>query len=187
MRAIDQEPNLYARYALWLFLLTGLRKSELLAREWSDINWHREEIRISETKNGRPHYLPLSSAALTVLKQIPRQQGSRYLFPGAIAGRHMVNIDKPWRRIRKSANVADVRLHDLRRTVGSWLAQGGNSLHLIGKVLNHKTEKTTAVYARFSDDSVRNALESLGKQIVGAAGQSSPADVIPFQRTGIHR
>jgi len=180
MQAIDQDSNVYARYALWLYLLTGLRKSELLAREWRDIDWDREEIQIKETKNGRPHYLPLSSAALQVLKQIPRQHGSPHLFPGAIAGRHMINIDKAWRRIRKAADVEDVRLHDLRRTVGSWLAQGGNSLHLIGKVLNHKTAKTTAVYARFADDSVRSALESLGKQIVGAAGKSSPAKVIPL-------
>lgn len=181
MQAIDRDSNVYARYALWLYLLTGLRKSELLAREWRDIDWDREEIRIKETKNGRPHYLPLSSAALQVLKQIPRQQGSPYIFPGAIAGCHMINIDKAWRRIRKAAGVEDVRLHDLRRTVGSWLAQGGNSLHLIGKVLNHKTAKTTAVYARFADDSVRSALESLGRQIVGAAGRSSPANVIPIK------
>jgi len=180
MQAIDKDSNVYARYALWLYLLTGLRKSELLARKWSDIDWNREEIRIKETKNGRPHYLPLSSAALQVLKQIPRQQGSPYLFPGAIAGRHMINIDKAWRRIRKAANVEDVRLHDLRRTVGSWLAQGGNSLHLIGKVLNHKTTKTTEVYARFANDNVRSALESLGEQIVGVAGRSAPATVIPF-------
>jgi integrase len=181
MQAIDQDPNIYARYALWLYLLTGLRKSELLSREWADIDWNRKEIRVQETKNGRPHYLPLSSAALHVLTQIPKQYGCRYVFPGTIAGRHMVNIDKAWRRIRRAANVEDVRLHDLRRTVGSMLVQGGNSLYLVGKVLNHKTAKTTEVYARFADDSIRTALESLGNQIVGAAGQSSPAKVIPIR------
>ena len=44
--------------------------------------------------------------------------------------------------------IDDVRLHDLRRTVGSWLAQAGNSLHLIGRVLNHSNASTTQVYAR---------------------------------------
>ena len=181
MQAIDQEPNVYARYALWMYLLTGLRKSELLSRQWSDIDWDRKELCISDTKNGSPHYLPLSSAAQQILAQLPKQQGNPYLFPGAIAGRQIVNLDKPWRRIRIAAGVEDVRLHDLRRTVGSWLAQSGNSLHLIGKVLNHKTSQTTAVYARFADDSVRNALEALGQQIVGVAGRSHPAEIVSLE------
>jgi hypothetical protein len=68
------------------------------------------------------------------------------------------------------AAIDDVRLHDLRRTVGSWLAQAGNSLHLIGRVLNHSNASTTQVYARFGEDSVRAALEQHGNLILGAAG-----------------
>jgi integrase len=73
--------------------------------------------------------------------------------------------------------IDDVRLHDLRRTVGSWLAQAGNSLHLIGRVLNHSNTSTTAVYARFGEDSVRAALEQHGARIMGAAGLTPTADV----------
>jgi integrase len=65
----------------------------------------------------------------------------------------------------------------LRRTVGSWLAQAGNSLHLIGRVLNHSNAATTAVYARFVEDSVRAALEQHGARIMGAAGLTPAADV----------
>ena len=61
----------------------------------------------------------------------------------------------------------DLRLHDLRRTVGSWLAQAGNSLHLIGKVLNHSNQATTAVYARFGQDQVRQALDQHGEKDYG--------------------
>jgi len=86
---------------------------------------------------------------------------------GKNQGCHLVNIDKPWQRIRKAANLEDVRLHDLRRTVGSWLAQSNNSLHLIGKVLNHSNQSTTAIYARFGNDAVRDALEQHGQQIMG--------------------
>lgn len=68
-------------------------------------------------------------------------------------------------------------MHDLRRTVGSWLAQSGNSLHLIGKVLNHSDTKTTAIYARFDEDSVRAALEQNGTRIMGAAGLGPTTDV----------
>jgi integrase len=131
-QAIDAEPNVYVRMALWLYLLTGVRKSELLVAQWDDIDWERQELRLSETKAGRVHYVPLSAPALAILRELPRLEGNPYILPGHIHGRPIVNISRPWRRIRKAAGVEDVRLHDLRRTVGSWLAQSGNSLHLIG-------------------------------------------------------
>ena len=63
----------------------------------------------------------------------------------------------------------DVRLHDFRRTVGSWLAQRGNSLHLIGRVLNHSNQATTAIYARFAEDHVRTALDEHGRRVLEVA------------------
>jgi integrase len=179
-KAIDEEPNRPARAALWLYLLTGLRKSELLSLRWSDIDDHRQEIRLGRTKSGRSHYVPLSEAARKILQEIPRLEDNAYVFPGAKPGHHLVNIDKPWRRVRQSAGIEDVRLHDLRRTMGSWLAQAGNSLHLIGRVLNHSTPSTTQVYARFGNDHVRSALESYGKQLMGVAGRTPRAPVISY-------
>ena len=67
-----------------------------------------------------------------------------------------------------------------RRTVGSWLAQAGNSLYLIGRVLNHSNQSTTAVYARFGQDQVRQALEQQGERIMGAAKQKPSGKVINF-------
>ncbi|MCP5246081.1 MAG: tyrosine-type recombinase/integrase [Burkholderiales bacterium] len=172
IEAIQNEPNQSARYAFWLYLLTGVRKEELLTVKWSDIVelGKNYQMRIEETKNDKTHYLPLSDAAMAILKQIPRIEGNSYIIVGKNKGAHLVNISKAWRRIRVVAGIEDVRLHDLRRTVGSWLAQAGNSLHLIGKVLNHSNASTTAIYARFGQDTIRNALDSHGKQILSAAG-----------------
>ncbi|MGB5408653.1 MAG: tyrosine-type recombinase/integrase [Thiogranum sp.] len=72
-------------------------------------------------------------------------------------------------------------MHDLRPTVGSWLAQSGNSLHLIDKVLNHSDTSTTKVYARFAQDQVRDALEQHATQIVNAAREQT-ADVVDLNR-----
>jgi len=163
-------------------LLTGLRKSELLNSRCADVDWNHEELTIQDTKNGRPHHLPLSSAALALLRQLPRQEGNPFVFPGREDGKNLVNIDKAWRRIRTEAGVPDVRLHDLRRTVGSWLAQSGNSLHLIGRVLNHRTASTTQVYARFGNDQVRDALESLDQNILGVANKKSAAEIVRHPR-----
>ena len=89
-----------------------------------------------------------------------------YILPGHITGKPLVNISKPWRRICAKAEIENIRLHDLRRTVGSWLAQSGNSLHLIGKILNHSNQSTTAVYARFAQDQGRQAMEEYGGKLM---------------------
>lgn len=168
--AINAEPNQAVVSAIWLYLLTGLRKEELLTLRWSDINLECKELKLTDTKNGKAHYLPLSIAAINILNQTPRIEDNPYVIVGKNPGCHLVNIAKPWERIRKAAGLEDVRLHDLRRTVGSWLAQSNNSLHLIGRVLNHSNQSTTAIYARFGQGSVRDALEQHGQLITGMAG-----------------
>ena len=182
-QAINEESNEAARFALWLYLLTGARKTELLQAQWADLDWSRAELRLPDTKAGRVHYIPLSAPALTLLREIPREDGNPYILPGKLSGAHLVNISKPWGRVRAAAGVEDVRLHDLRRTVGSWLAQAGNSLHLIGRVLNHSNQSTTAVYARFGEDSVRTALEQHGARIMDAAGLTPAAEVADLPKS----
>lgn len=177
-KSIDAEANVYVRSALWLYLLTGMRKRELLQASWNNIDWDRKELKLRETKAGRAHYVPLSPPAVAILQAIPRQELNPYVFAGARKGKHLVNIDIPWRRVRERAAVPDLRLHDLRRTVGSWLAQSGNDLHLIGKVLNHSNLATTQVYARFSQDVVHKALDDHGARIMAAAGKTLPAEVV---------
>jgi len=181
-RAIDKHPNIYIRNALWLYLLTGVRKSELLAAKWEDVDFERKELRLPETKAGRTHYVPLSDEAVAILKSIPKQKESPYIFPSIKPGSHLVNIGKPWRKIRKDANVEDVRLHDLRRTVGSWLAQSGNSILVIQKALNHSTIQAAMIYARMSEDPVRKAMEEHGKQIMAAAGKGKRANILQLYK-----
>lgn len=72
--------------------------------------------------------------------------------------------------------VRDVRIHDLRRTVGSMLAQAGNTMHLIGRVLNHSDFKSTQIYARLSEDYERQALEDHGKHLLSIVGKLPPTE-----------
>jgi integrase len=58
-----------------------------------------------------------------------------------------------------AAGFKDVRLHDLRRTFGSWQAANGSSELLIGKSLGHRNTRSTAVYARLNLDPVRQSVE----------------------------
>jgi hypothetical protein len=77
------------------------------------------------------------------------------------------------------AQMEDVRLHDLRRTVGSWLVQHGESLHLVGQILNHKDPKTTAGYAYFQTQQRERALTAHGQKILKFAPAVVPTELTP--------
>jgi integrase len=180
LEAISEEPSPYIRAILWLYLLTGLRKSELLQGKWEDLDVERRELRVPETKAGRPHVVPLSDPAFEILTSLPRERSNPYLFPGRKKAQPLSDITKPWRRVREKSGLADVRLHDLRRTVGSWMAISGASLPLIGKVLNHSDPSTTAVYARLAENSAREALERHAESILEFVdGTPAPCDPAP--------
>jgi len=168
-QVIAEEPNLYVRTILLTALLTGARQSEVLTMRWDDVSLPRAEWRIPQTKSGRPHLLPLSNPLVTMLRSLPREDGTPYVFPGHNGVGHLQNIKRAWDRIRFEAGIQDVRFHDLRRTVGSWLVGSGESLPLIGKVLNHSDVSTTVIYARLSLDPVRQALERHASKMLEVA------------------
>jgi len=161
LESVELEGNEFVRAYFWLALLTGCRKRELLCVKWSDVDLELGLLRLGVTKSGRVHYVPLAKHAQTILRRLPQATDAVHVFPGREKGQALSvpAIDQAWRRIRARANARDARLHDLRRTVGSWLAQSGASLHLIGHVLNHRSTATTAIYARFATDSARAVLE----------------------------
>src|SRR4029453_1774106 len=71
----------------------------------------------------------------------------------------------------------DIRIHDLRRTMGSWQARTGASLAIIGKSLGHKSQQATAVYARLDLDPVRQAMETATSAMLKAGGIKPGAEV----------
>ena len=79
--------------------------------------------------------------------------------------------------------IDDLRIHDLRRTLGSWQAKQGASLAIIGKSLNHKSQQTTAIYARLDLDPVRASVNTATAAMMEAGGVKKPADVVPLKRT----
>jgi len=174
-KAIDQEVDEYVQHAIWLLLLTGLRRGELLNAKWSDIDWKQRTLSIPKTKNGEALLAPLSHAAISRLKAVPQMQDNPYIICGRKAGQHLVNLTDAWGRSRAAAGLNDLRIHDLRRTVGSWLVKDGASLHLVGSVLNHKDQKTTAGYAYFQTKERHKALDKHGRNVVEFAARSPTA------------
>jgi integrase len=167
--AIAEESDPSIRSIFLTALLTGARRAEVLGMRWEDVSLARAEWRIPHTKTGSPHLLPVPHALVAMLQSLPRVNGNPYVFPGQNRTGHLQNMKRIWDRIRMKAGIRDVRFHDLRRTVGSWLAGSGESLQLIGKVLNHRDVSTTAIYARLNLDPVRQALERNASKMLKAA------------------
>lgn len=78
--------------------------------------------------------------------------------------------------------IEDLRIHDLRRTLGSWQARTGASLTIIGKSLNHKSIQSTAVYARLDTDPVRQSVNTATAAIMEAAGIARTAEIKKLRR-----
>ncbi len=173
-RAIDAEPNVYVRSALWVYLLSGARKSELLEARWDQIDWDRGILNLPDTKSGEAQTVALSKPAIAILRATPELEDNEHIFPGKKEGRHLVNIDKPWGRIRKAAAIEDVRIHDLGRTVGSWLTQDNVDLKKIKDALRRASISTTLTYARLGADPAREAMESHGEKVMQIAGKARP-------------
>ena len=84
-------------------------------------------------------------------------------------------IEKAWGRIRKAAQLDDVRLHDLRHTVGTHADQSGANAFLVRDLLRHQNPSMTGRYVNRADDPVRTLSELVGERIAAAmAGGRRP-------------
>jgi integrase len=81
------------------------------------------------------------------------------------------------------ARLPDLRIHDLRRTLGSWQAKTGASLVIIGKSLNHKSPSATAIYARLDLDPVRQSVNTATAAMMEAGGLKKPAEIKPLKKS----
>jgi integrase len=157
--ALDKEPNEKFRVFFYICLLTGARRSNVLSMNWNDINLDCGTWCIQETKNGDPQTIPLSDEAINILKRIMASRTNDWVFPSTTsASGHVKEPKKVWKRVLKMAGIKDLRIHDLRRTLGSWLAATGANSFIIGKSLGHKTQSSTAIYARLNLDPVRESV-----------------------------
>lgn len=179
--ALAEEQNTTIRDYVLISLLTGARKSNVLEMQWSQVNLDRGEWRIPETKNGEPQTVTLAPEAIEILKQ-RTGSGCAWVFPGEGKTGHLVEPKTAWKRILDRAGIAegDLRLHDLRRSLGSWQARTGASLSVIGKSLNHKNTSTTAIYARLDLDPVRQSVDTAVAAMFEAGGLKETS-VVPFK------
>ena len=156
----------YAIESIRMLMFTGARLREILDLKWSFINWELGVLSLPKSKTGAKT-IYLNPQALEVLKRVLRQKDNPYVFCGVKQGQPIINLQKPWRRIRSMANLDDVRLHDLRHTFASVAVMNGMSLPIVGALLGHSKPQTTARYAHLASDPLLEAAELIGRKIAG--------------------
>jgi integrase len=179
-----------ASNAIRLLMLSGARRGEVLAADWSQFDlqagiWTKPS---SHTKQKREHVVPLSSLTRQLLVGMreeadrtaaeKRRVPSRYLFPARSGGGHVTDLKASWASVCRAANLEGVRLHDLRHSFASALVSAGHSLPTIGALLGHAVPATTARYAHLQTDVLRAATETATAVITGR----DKAEVIPLRR-----
>lgn len=152
----DQDGAAYFRF----MLLTGIRKSALLALRWEDVDLDRTflVLRGQAAKSGKTQSIPLSPGAVEVLRGITRTD-SPLVWPGKDGGQR-ADFQRMGRRLRDKAGLPkNFRpCHGLRHCFASWLASSGQvDLYTLQRLLTHGSAAMTARYAHLADDALKRA------------------------------
>ncbi len=159
-----------------LLMLTGQRREEIGALRWSEVDLEERIIKLppARTKNSRPHEVPLSKPAFAILKSRPARAGRDSIFGnGPRTGSDRQSGFQGWSKSKaaldKQAAIGSWRLHDVRRSVATRMAELGVQPHVIEAVLNHISGHKAGVAGVYNRSSYaaekRAALDLWGKHV----------------------
>ncbi|MBU6994237.1 site-specific integrase [Ferrovum myxofaciens] len=161
---VCRSENPMLKFIVPMLILTGARKREVLDAKWEDFDIVRKQWRIPVTKTGRPRHVPLSEGVLQLLDSIPHDE-CPWVFANPKTHKPFVSIFTGWNSARKRAELAEVRIHDLRHSFASFLVNAGRSLYEVQKILGHTQIKTTQRYAHLSQDTLLDAANEVSKAV----------------------
>jgi integrase len=139
-------------------LNTGLRRGELTALTWDDIDVTGKvlHVRPEHAKSGEGRYIPLNSEVLDVLKRWRKQHAGPRVFP-------IADAKTAWAGLLTQAKIQNFRFHDLRHDFASRLVMAGVSLYVVKQLLGHASLKTTEAYAHLAPSAMTAAVETLAR------------------------
>jgi integrase len=147
---------------------SGLRLAECLLK-WSEVDWEAKKIR----KPGKGGKMVTTHITTTVRDILWPLQGHHPVYVFTYVPQQKDDIERRpitrvglqsmWKRLRRRANVTDLRWHDLRHDFGTKFLRATGNLKLTQKAMNHSDIKTTLRYAHVLDSEVAEALERVQK------------------------
>lgn len=159
-QALDEYGNPQLTHLVNLSLLLACRKRELLDARWEYVDFERRTLRVPLSKSGKARNIPLSQAAIEILKQLPRWDDCPYVIPNPETKEPFGNLFYPWDTVRKKAGLQDVRWHDLRHSAASALVQANVPIYTVARILGHSSLQHTSRYAHLADETLLSAVET---------------------------
>ena len=160
VRLYDAAVSPHVRTFIALALYTGQRKAAILELKWSDVRngmlWFRQT---THTKR-RPVALPVTAPIALALGSAMEWSDGEHII--SYRGSQGGDVKKAFARTVERAGLEDVRIHDLRRTAASWMAQNGATMSQIAAVLRDRIETVEKHYAIFSPDFMGDAMNKIG-------------------------
>ncbi len=159
-KAVAASRNTLLPAIVGLLLLTGARVSELLNAEWQHVDIERRAWLIPTSKTGKSRHVPLSHAAIDIIKSLHRVGRCPYLLPNPDTLKPFTTIKNGWQKARDDAGLHDLRIHDLRHSAASFMINSGVDLFAVGKVLGHASYQSTQRYSHLANDTLLAAVEA---------------------------
>lgn len=184
IQAIEEDESQDIKDYIQLSLYTGARKMNILSMRWKDVDLDGGVWTIPDTKNDESQEFLLTEPELEILNRrfaertMSNPNSIMFVFPGDGAKGHLMDPKKGWQRILRRAGIENLHLHDLRRTLGAYMAMSGVSLSVIGNALNHKDLATTRkVYAQTAREAERQARKTAHKRMFSPAEASNVVSI----------
>ncbi len=150
----------YLRLMVLVSLHSGIRKGELLALKWADIDFKQKVLTVLNSKSGKSRHIDMNVELIDALRSVDRMVGSPYVFCKS-DGKPFGDIKVGFLAARKRAGLEDVRWHDLRHTFASWLVIKGTPIEEVMKLLGHASYEMTLRYVHLAPGKTAKAVSSL--------------------------
>jgi len=139
---------------------TGMRRGEILALKWADLDFVRGVISIVMSKSGKPRKVPMSAAVAEALGAVSRR--GEFVFMNREPGQSVTSIKDAFRAACAAAKITGFRFHDCRHTFASRALELGADLVSVSKILGHSSIAMTAKYLHATGEGQRLAVEKMG-------------------------
>ncbi|MEQ8451890.1 MAG: tyrosine-type recombinase/integrase [Nitratireductor sp.] len=170
-KAVMAEPE-YARDFLLMALFTGMRRGELMALRWENVDLTARTLHLPKTKNGDPLHLPLSTFLVDLMtERKAAAKGSPHVFPGPGRDGHLKETKKFLLRVSAGSGVS-FTLHDLRRTFITIAESLDVPYYALKRLLNHRANgDVTGGYIVVNAERLRGPVEQVAARILELADE----------------
>lgn len=150
------------RSIVLLGLLTGWRRGQILSIKKEDLDYTRQAVFRGKSKKNPSGWMPVNSAAWTLLTRLAEQVESGHLLRYPYTGEPVKCFKQSWWKALEKAGIENFRFHDIRRCFATELFSQGAREFEVQRALGHSKLETTNIYVNVYDEVLRAALEQQG-------------------------